>query len=230
MTVGRRPNPAASCRDCLAWGVLTASRCQACDGFRHRHEAAACSGCGHQAPLKRGYCRLCWRQAGADAKDAGRPSGPATALAPVPRPAAAPATVLADLQRRWSRKNPARTPPRPAAGDRSRPAPTAGTACGHRLDSGHPVRGPPRSHRAGAGPAGRPVAGLGSAPGSPDGGGLRLDTGDPRPYSLGPGHLPGRVRRRRGHPALPALSGAAGQKPGHHADHRRARQAGHLSR
>ncbi|WP_282685298.1 MULTISPECIES: hypothetical protein [unclassified Streptomyces] len=49
---------------------------------------------------------MCWRQAGADAKDAGRPSGPATALAPFLDRLRHRQLFLADLQRRWSRKNP----------------------------------------------------------------------------------------------------------------------------
>ena len=56
---------AASCADCLAWGVLNnGRRCSSCSVWRHKHPGeSACAGCGRTLALKDGYCRLCWQQA-----------------------------------------------------------------------------------------------------------------------------------------------------------------------
>lgn len=59
--------PASSCPTCLSWGVLYAGYCRACYDFRRRHASAPCSGCRREVPLKNGYCRLCWLQAGMQA-------------------------------------------------------------------------------------------------------------------------------------------------------------------
>ncbi len=65
--------PPASCVDCLAWGCLNGRRCAACTIWRHnihRHEEGSCTGCRRQELLRKGYCRLCWNQARADAIEA----------------------------------------------------------------------------------------------------------------------------------------------------------------
>ena len=56
---------AASCADCLAWGVLNnGRRCGSCSVWRHKHPGeSACDGCGRTLAVKDGYCRLCWQQA-----------------------------------------------------------------------------------------------------------------------------------------------------------------------
>ena len=55
---------AASCADCLAWGVLNGRRCGSCSVWRHKHPGeSACAGCGRTLAVKDGYCRLCWQQA-----------------------------------------------------------------------------------------------------------------------------------------------------------------------
>ena len=55
--------PAASCPECLAWGVLYGGYCRACYDFRRRHPSAACAVCARVVPLKNSHCRLCWLQA-----------------------------------------------------------------------------------------------------------------------------------------------------------------------
>ncbi|WP_037972935.1 hypothetical protein [Streptosporangium amethystogenes] len=65
--------PPASCVDCLAWGVLHGRRCSACALWRHnkhRHEEGNCAGCGRTELIRKGYCRLCWNQARAEAIEA----------------------------------------------------------------------------------------------------------------------------------------------------------------
>lgn len=74
MTLQRRSRGAGalaiSCQECFAWGVLPSRRCVACRSFRQQHpDDGQCVGCGRMVPLKNGYCRLCWCQASADAKD-----------------------------------------------------------------------------------------------------------------------------------------------------------------
>jgi hypothetical protein len=54
----------------MAWGVLGGRRCAACTLWRHnghRHEEGSCAGCGRRELLRKGYCRLCWNQARAEA-------------------------------------------------------------------------------------------------------------------------------------------------------------------
>ena len=63
----------ASCVDCMAWGLLNGRRCAACTIWRHnkhRHQDGSCAGCGQEESLRKGYCRLCWRQARAEATEA----------------------------------------------------------------------------------------------------------------------------------------------------------------
>ena len=55
--------PAASCPECLAWGVLYGGYCRACYDFRRRHPSAAGAVCARVVPLKNSHCRLCWLQA-----------------------------------------------------------------------------------------------------------------------------------------------------------------------
>lgn len=69
---GISPNkPAASCAECLAWGVLPGTCCRACYTFRRLHERGQCTACQRIVPVNKGYCRLCWLQALQDAKTAG---------------------------------------------------------------------------------------------------------------------------------------------------------------
>lgn len=57
----------ASCEHCLAWGLTYCQGlCLDCYNFiaaRHQHLPGICGACRRLAPLKRGYCRLCWCQA-----------------------------------------------------------------------------------------------------------------------------------------------------------------------
>jgi hypothetical protein len=69
--------PAGSCIDCLAWGLLNGSRCAAYN--THRHEEGACTGCGRAELFRKGYCRMCWNQARAQAKASGQPRNKAIA-------------------------------------------------------------------------------------------------------------------------------------------------------
>ena len=79
----QRARPPSGCADCLAWGLRGPRRCAACTMFRHAHPGQGeCAGCGRVLALKSGYCRLCWQQAGAEAKAAGGlPRGAISALA-----------------------------------------------------------------------------------------------------------------------------------------------------
>jgi hypothetical protein len=52
-----------SCQTCLAWGVLHGRFCSSCSQFNRRYPAGACEGCGRQAAIRRGHCRLCHCQA-----------------------------------------------------------------------------------------------------------------------------------------------------------------------
>jgi hypothetical protein len=66
--------PAASCAECLCWGVLPGTCCRACYTFRNLHPAGRCAACGRLVPVKQGYCRLCRLQALAHARAAGKPA------------------------------------------------------------------------------------------------------------------------------------------------------------
>lgn len=146
-----RPRPASSCRDCLAWGLLTASRCRACMGFHRRHPVGSCNRCGRVAPVKEEHCRLCWQQASAQAKLTGRAPGAATVLAPFLADVRHHQLFLADLQRRWSKRDPrgrradrarAITSARPRAPARS---PTIGCAQGTLFEARRRFTGPARA-------------------------------------------------------------------------------------
>ncbi|ABW12849.1 hypothetical protein Franean1_3447 [Parafrankia sp. EAN1pec] len=63
MTWIRDGKPPTSCGDCLAWGVFGGRYCPACANFRQRFPRGTCAGCARLLPVKRGYCRLCWKQA-----------------------------------------------------------------------------------------------------------------------------------------------------------------------
>jgi integrase len=60
--------PAASCIECLAWGVLPGRYCRACYTYGQLHDEGECTFCHRFVPVKRGYCRLCRLQASLDAK------------------------------------------------------------------------------------------------------------------------------------------------------------------
>lgn len=64
--------PAATCAQCLSWGVLPGSCCRACYTFRNLHQLGECLSCQRVVPISKGYCRLCWLQALHDAKTAGQ--------------------------------------------------------------------------------------------------------------------------------------------------------------
>ena len=70
--------------DCLAWGVLSGRCCTACYVLRGTYPGQdRCAGCGRTIAIRKGYCRLCWNQARADARDAratGRRHGRAKAV------------------------------------------------------------------------------------------------------------------------------------------------------
>jgi hypothetical protein len=68
--------PPTSCVTCFAWGRLPGRSCRACYSFGQNHEPGECASCHRVVPLKKGYCRLCWCQAGLEAK------GKVTVLAP----------------------------------------------------------------------------------------------------------------------------------------------------
>lgn len=59
----RDGKPPTSCGDCLAWGVFAGRYCPACANFRQRFPRGTCAGCARLVPVKRDYCRLCWKQA-----------------------------------------------------------------------------------------------------------------------------------------------------------------------
>lgn len=70
---GIRPDkPAASCAECLCWGVLPGTCCRSCYTFRNLHPPGCCNAWQRIVPVKDGYCRLCRAQALADAKAAGK--------------------------------------------------------------------------------------------------------------------------------------------------------------
>ncbi|WP_329406789.1 hypothetical protein OG563_33425 [Nocardia vinacea] len=70
---GIRPDkPAASCAECLCWGVLPGTCCRSCYTFRNLHLSGRCDACRRIVPVKDGYCRLCRAQALSDAKAAGK--------------------------------------------------------------------------------------------------------------------------------------------------------------
>ncbi|MEV5750579.1 hypothetical protein AB0L00_22390 [Actinoallomurus sp. NPDC052308] len=60
------PELPESCPDCHAWGLLRSYGriCIACRHWRKNKPVGACEVCGHQAHLRDGACRLCWKQAG----------------------------------------------------------------------------------------------------------------------------------------------------------------------
>lgn len=62
----RADTPIVSCPDCLSWGPSYGSRsyCRACYDFVRTYPPAPCEGCGRAIAVKKGYCRLCWLQAG----------------------------------------------------------------------------------------------------------------------------------------------------------------------
>ncbi len=65
----------------MAWGILDGRRCAACTLWRHNHrdEEEPCVGCGRTALIRKGYCRLCWNQARAEARATGQLHGRAIA-------------------------------------------------------------------------------------------------------------------------------------------------------
>jgi len=68
----RHRKPAASCVDCLAWGVLGQRRCTACSVWRHNHPGERDrTGCTRLLAVKDGYCRLCWQHARHESKAVG---------------------------------------------------------------------------------------------------------------------------------------------------------------
>lgn len=76
---GFRKGP-SSCEDCLAWGVLSGRCCTACYVFRRTYPGQdECAGCGRTVAVRKGYCRLCWNQARANARAraTGQPHGTA---------------------------------------------------------------------------------------------------------------------------------------------------------
>ena len=64
--------PAATCAQCLAWGVLPGTCCRACYTFRNLHQRGECLSCPRIVPVSKGHCRLCWLQALQNAKTAGQ--------------------------------------------------------------------------------------------------------------------------------------------------------------
>lgn len=54
---------ARSCLDCLAWGQFPGRMCPGCAALRRKYGTATCPGCEREAPLDRGFCRLCRNQA-----------------------------------------------------------------------------------------------------------------------------------------------------------------------
>ncbi len=57
--------------DCLAWAVLSGRYCTACYVFRDTYPGQDhCAGCDRTIAIRKGFCRLCWNQARADARDA----------------------------------------------------------------------------------------------------------------------------------------------------------------
>jgi site-specific recombinase XerD len=62
---------AATCVECLAWGVLPGTCCRACYTFRRLHGPGECTACRRLVPINKGHCRLCSLQALQNAKNAG---------------------------------------------------------------------------------------------------------------------------------------------------------------
>ena len=62
----RADTPVVSCPDCMSWGASYGSQsyCRACYDFVRRYQPNECEGCGRIIAVKKGYCRLCWLQAG----------------------------------------------------------------------------------------------------------------------------------------------------------------------
>ncbi|MFB9881789.1 hypothetical protein ACFFMN_28015 [Planobispora siamensis] len=55
---------------------MNGRRCAACTLWRHnkhRHQEDVCTGCGRTELIGKGYCRLCWNQARAEARASGEP-------------------------------------------------------------------------------------------------------------------------------------------------------------
>ena len=121
--------PENQCAGCLAWGQaqrpFTRGLCQACYMFLrdYQDDVAACGGCGCLQPLRKGYCRLCWNQARAEARAAG---GDATAVRFLDRVGGHHQLFLADLLNSRG----ARTTPGHLSGRGRQAAQTAATASG----------------------------------------------------------------------------------------------------
>ena len=62
----RADTPIGSCPDCFSWGFSYGSQsyCRACYDFVRRYRSRECEGCERIIAVKKGYCRLCWLQAG----------------------------------------------------------------------------------------------------------------------------------------------------------------------
>ncbi len=54
---------ARSCLGCLAFGAFPGRMCPGCAALRRKYGTATCPGCEREAPLDRGFCRLCRNQA-----------------------------------------------------------------------------------------------------------------------------------------------------------------------
>jgi len=91
--------------------------------FRHAHpDQGECAGCGRTLAIKTGYCRLCWQQAGAEAKAAGlRRNGASSVLAMRPGGLAFHQLFFDRMKRRGSLPALA-SPPASRAGPAPRPA------------------------------------------------------------------------------------------------------------
>jgi hypothetical protein len=122
-----RTTPAATCVSCLAWGAVFAhGMCAACYMFARKHPVEECQGCRRRQPVRKGYCRLCWCQARADARASGRTDPPATAADFLSQVGAWHQLFLADLlvirgaattspAKGYGRRGRPRTPPPPVA-------------------------------------------------------------------------------------------------------------------
>ena len=62
----RPASPIGSCPDCLSCGASYGSQsyCRACYDFTRRYRCGRCAGCPRIIAIKKGYCPLCWLQAG----------------------------------------------------------------------------------------------------------------------------------------------------------------------
>ncbi|MEV4179781.1 hypothetical protein [Nonomuraea sp. NPDC049709] len=78
--------------------------CGACQSFGVNHEPGQCAACHRTVPLKKGHCRLCWIQAGLEAKDS--PQARGTVLEPFLRTIHHQQLFLADLQCPRSKSSP----------------------------------------------------------------------------------------------------------------------------